>query len=154
AEWYWARNRQRRGPYTWAQLQEMARCGGLHREDMVWQRGTPRWVGAGSLEGLFSETAAALPAPAGVPVPVAAPVVVGVEPARVWRLDPAGPALPEPEWYYARNRTKFGPLTWDEFRELASRGEVLSGDMVWRRGTQRWVTAESVAGLFGEEPPA
>src|SRR5262249_44572253 len=31
---------------------------------------------------------------------------------------------------------------------------IESGDMVWRRGTQRWVAAESVGGLFGEEPPA
>lgn len=54
ANWYVvARNNQKIGPLTLAQLQARAATGQLRVTDRVWQEGTPKWVAAGSVKGVF-----------------------------------------------------------------------------------------------------
>ena len=52
------------------------------------------------------------------------------------------------EWFYARDKQKLGPYSWGELRHRATTGELQAEDMVWQRGTQRWLTASTVPGLF------
>src|SRR5438045_2984856 len=51
--WYFARNKQRIGPVPFAHLQQLAASGQLLPADMILEQGTPRWVPAASVEGLF-----------------------------------------------------------------------------------------------------
>lgn len=48
-----ARNGQRHGPFTSAQLRAMAVAGQITRTDMIWKEGWTRWVAAGEVKGIF-----------------------------------------------------------------------------------------------------
>ncbi len=74
-------------------------------------------------------------------------------------------AVPTPaKWYYARNQQQVGPLSSAQLRELAAAGTLLPTDLVLRSGTEKWVAASRVKGLFttaaaapavpAEPPPA
>src|SRR5207244_11899961 len=52
--WYYARGKQRVGPVPFSPLQQLANSGQLQPVDMILQEGTPKWVPAGSVAGLFS----------------------------------------------------------------------------------------------------
>ncbi len=59
------------------------------------------------------------------------------------------PNQPAPhEWFYARQKVKVGPLTWEQLWQLAREGKVLPSDMVLREGTGRWTVAAEVPTLF------
>jgi hypothetical protein len=51
--WYFARHKQKLGPFSWGQLRQMAAFGLLERADHVLQEGTTRWREASEVEGLF-----------------------------------------------------------------------------------------------------
>jgi hypothetical protein len=55
AEWYYAKGKQKAGPVTKAQLQELVRTGELGRTDMVWKQGMAKWTQAGQVPGLFGD---------------------------------------------------------------------------------------------------
>ena len=55
--YYIARNKQRLGPYSLAQLQEFARAGQLQQEDMVLPQGQQKWIQASAIAGLFPSKA-------------------------------------------------------------------------------------------------
>lgn len=56
-------------------------------------------------------------------------------------------------WYYAKEGRRFGPVEEIELRELAARGGLLPGDLVWNPGLKdRWVPAHSLIGLFPAHP--
>jgi uncharacterized protein (TIGR03066 family) len=55
ANWYVARNKQKSGPYSSAQLKRMAASGQLGPEDMILREGQKQWVTAGTVRGLFPE---------------------------------------------------------------------------------------------------
>ena len=59
ANWYVARNKQKSGPYSSAQLKRMAVSGQLGPEDMLLHEGQKQWVKAGAVPGLFPEPASA-----------------------------------------------------------------------------------------------
>lgn len=80
--WHLARQGQQFGPYTWPQIQMMAREGHIQPGDLLWGPSLPQWTPAGRIQGL------ALPPPAAPPSPrpaVGAPVP-----------PPAAPAYPPP----------------------------------------------------------
>ena len=56
-EWFIARNKQRLGPFTWAQLVEQAARGELAGTDMVLQKGAGKWLPAQSVPGLIAAQA-------------------------------------------------------------------------------------------------
>jgi hypothetical protein len=62
-----------------------------------------------------------------------------------------GAAGGTPSWYVARGGQKAGPFAWGHLQAWAARGDLLPGDMLWRRGMPRWVPAGSLAGR--QEPP-
>lgn len=55
-QWYYARGREKVGPFTAAQLKQLARSGQLARSDMVWKEGTAKWMQAAQVRGLFDST--------------------------------------------------------------------------------------------------
>ena len=59
ASWYVARNNQKTGPYTSAQLKRLAASGQLGSEDMLLREGQKQWVKAGTVRDLFPEPVSA-----------------------------------------------------------------------------------------------
>ena len=55
-EWYYAHDKQRHGPVSWEQLQQLAAKGDLQPTDMLWQKGTLKWQAAGCFPRLFLQT--------------------------------------------------------------------------------------------------
>jgi uncharacterized protein DUF4339 len=51
--WYFSRHKQKVGPFSWNQLRQMADLGLLQRSDHVWEDGSPRWLEASAVAGLF-----------------------------------------------------------------------------------------------------
>lgn len=52
------------------------------------------------------------------------------------------------QWYYARQGQRSGPVSAEQFKELASSGQILPSDSVWKKGMEKWVPAGSLKGLF------
>ncbi|MFO0928797.1 MAG: GYF domain-containing protein [Gemmataceae bacterium] len=67
--WYVARNKKKTGPYTTAQLRQMAADGELAPGDMVLREGQTQWTKASTVHGLFPEAAATPHAPPPPPPP-------------------------------------------------------------------------------------
>ncbi len=55
-------------------------------------------------------------------------------------------------WYYVRNGTQTGPVSFDELKSAAAAGQLAPIDLVWQEGTPDWVPARTVAGLFAGPP--
>jgi hypothetical protein len=69
--------------------------------------------------------------------------------------EPAKPASAAPavgSWFCASNKQKLGPFSWEQFRTLARTGQLKPDDMVFQHGTQRWLAASAVPGLFPIPP--
>jgi NAD-dependent dihydropyrimidine dehydrogenase PreA subunit len=58
-----------------------------------------------------------------------------------------------PQWFYARGKQRVGPLSTAQLRALAASGSLSPADMVTRTGSQKWVPAGQVKGLFPEAAP-
>ena len=56
------------------------------------------------------------------------------------------------KWYFKLMGEMIGPLTSDEFRERALSGQVTAETLVTKEGTDRWIRADHVAGLFDLAP--
>jgi GYF domain 2 len=78
-KWHLARGEHRAGPYSWAQLVEMARGGQIAPTDLVWQEGAPQWLPASSFAGR-------LPLPGGAPPPAAPGLLYHLKRALEWNL--------------------------------------------------------------------
>jgi serine/threonine protein kinase len=59
--WYYARARQKLGPFTLAQLRQLTADGDLGPKDMVWQQGAQKWTAVSELP--FFSTLETVPAP-------------------------------------------------------------------------------------------
>jgi NAD-dependent dihydropyrimidine dehydrogenase PreA subunit len=59
--WFYARNGQQVGPLSSTQLRELAAAGTLTPADLVWREGTPKWLAASKVKGLFPATPAEQP---------------------------------------------------------------------------------------------
>jgi hypothetical protein len=55
-DWYYAQNSERKGPVPFAKLKAMAASGWLAPDDLVWQPGTPNWLPARDVDGLFASS--------------------------------------------------------------------------------------------------
>jgi uncharacterized protein DUF4339 len=72
-QWYVARGKVIRGPYTRAQLQRAASNGSLQVTDLLRQGAEQNWIAAGKISGLFPAPAGAVPAAVPVPPPLPTP---------------------------------------------------------------------------------
>jgi len=90
--WHLARQGQQFGPYTWPQIQLMAREGHIQPGDLLWGPSLPQWTPAGRIQGLALPPPAA-PAP---PRPAAgAPAPPPAAPAYPPSAPPPAPAAPQ-----------------------------------------------------------
>ncbi len=55
-KWFYAQNKERKGPITALRLKQLAREGWLTPDDLVWKEGMPEWVPAGKVRGLFGSS--------------------------------------------------------------------------------------------------
>ncbi|WP_166826359.1 DUF4339 domain-containing protein [Thalassoroseus pseudoceratinae] len=51
-------------------------------------------------------------------------------------------------WHYLLDDEAEGPVSRDQLRELADAGVITPEDLVWRKGTEDWIPARKVRGLF------
>ncbi len=56
------------------------------------------------------------------------------------------------EWHYSKNGQALGPVSSAQLKELASTGQLLPSDLIWKEGLAEWKVAGSVKGLFAEPP--
>jgi hypothetical protein len=150
-QWYCRLMGAEMGPFTAAQLVEMARTHQLTPEDMVRRGPEGEWVAGYRVRGLFddearSRTVAATPPPA---TPKAAKPNVRATPA------PAAAAAPqaagdEVGWFYISHGAKYGPLSFGILQQRCRNGQLRPTDRVWSTLTPKWSQAENVDGLeFG-----
>ncbi len=59
----------------------------------------------------------------------------------------------DPKWFYAKRRTKYGPIPKDELQELAQSGFLAPSDMVLQEGTPLWLPAQQLSWLFPQNSP-
>jgi GYF domain 2 len=55
------------------------------------------------------------------------------------------------DWYYTRDGTVFGPMTFDQLAEAADSGMLGKDDLVWRADMQAWTPAGLVSELRGPQ---
>jgi uncharacterized protein DUF4339 len=51
-------------------------------------------------------------------------------------------------WYYARGKSKHGPVSAKELKQLAESGKLQPTDLVWRTDMPDWRKASTIKGLF------
>jgi hypothetical protein len=128
--WYFARDGKTSGPFSGAQLQELAAAGEIRPQDIVWRDGTDKRVPAARVQKLF----AAPPAQGAAAGPPVQPCRPAPHPA-----PPAGAAATR-------------PITLAE--RLASREdlELAPGTKLWEAGAPAEPAGEERAGQ--EQSPA
>jgi GYF domain 2 len=52
------------------------------------------------------------------------------------------------EWYYAHDQNKIGPFSGRQMKDLATSGEILPTDTIWKAGVEKGVLACKVKNLF------
>jgi Domain of unknown function (DUF4190)/GYF domain 2 len=66
------------------------------------------------------------------------------------RLAEATSPVADQTWHYAHAGQEYGPLSFEELKQLASQGHLAFNDVVWTEGMTTWIEAFSVNGLFPE----
>src|SRR5207249_2694422 len=56
-------------------------------------------------------------------------------------------------WYYTRDRKPFGPVSFEQIKELARAGQLLPDELIWQEGMAQWAPARTVEGLYPAPPP-
>lgn len=57
------------------------------------------------------------------------------------------------QWYLSRQGQQYGPYSWEQLREFAGSGQVMSEELIWGSGMTDWVKAAEVEGLFNTAQP-
>lgn len=52
------------------------------------------------------------------------------------------------QWHVGRGGRQSGPFSTEQVREMAARGELSRGDLVWKQGMADWVDCASIEGLL------
>jgi len=52
------------------------------------------------------------------------------------------------EWHYSKNGKRFGPVSSQQLKELAAKGQIDPADLVWKEEMTEWKPAKSIKGLF------
>jgi len=160
--WYYVRDGVQTGPMSFEELQAAAVGGAFAPTDLVWQEGTPDWVAAEMVYGLFDgPRPAALPSrPALAPVPAAPakrPEPLHPAPARAGRTPGRAGEILQLALLFLRRAAEPNPATIaptpDEEDRLTQAGvadPTARKYAVWRRAVL-WVAAvpTAFAALFG-----
>lgn len=125
-DWFYSPGgRAAQGPVSAARLKELASAGRLQPTDLVWREGTPEWVPARRVRGLFS--------------------------TREERTPPEHPPLvpvPTERSYWVQNkRATDGPCSLATLRERLAGGTLKPQTLACEVGRQDWVSVASIIGL-------
>jgi hypothetical protein len=60
----------------------------------------------------------------------------------------------KPKWIYARDGVQRGPVTSKDLQALATRGELLPTDVIWKEGMKDWVRADLSSLVFPDSAEA
>lgn len=52
------------------------------------------------------------------------------------------------QWHVGRGGQSTGPYSTEQLREMAVRGKIVPGDLVWKEGMAEWVDCATIQGLF------
>jgi Mg-chelatase subunit ChlD len=119
--WFFSRSGQTFGPFSWEQLQGLARDGRLLPSDLTAHEGGAQWLPAAAIAGLFSAPVAAAPLPPAPVAPPAPPARVAPPAAQQPQVVGVTPAHPRPA---AAARTRPQPARGPEGRRVPGGGFV------------------------------
>lgn len=57
------------------------------------------------------------------------------------------------QWYYAKQGQRFGPISFENLKQLGVSGKITSTDLIWRTGMANWTPAGKVEGLSFVQTP-
>lgn len=58
-------------------------------------------------------------------------------------------------WFFTKDgKQRHGPFSDTQLRQLVTSGKLSPSDMLWQEGSTQWVPANSIDGLFSQEPVA
>lgn len=52
------------------------------------------------------------------------------------------------EWFYSKAGKRFGPVSGQQLKELAAKGQLDPADLVWKEGMAQWLPASKIKGLL------
>src|SRR5262249_5675238 len=55
-------------------------------------------------------------------------------------------------WFLTRNGEKYGPYSVPQLKQLATKGNLVPDDLLWREGLPAWVKASTVGEVFPRPP--
>jgi hypothetical protein len=145
-EWYCRLMGSELGPFSGAQLLDMARKHRVTPEDLVKKGSFGEWVPAYRVKGLFAEADMAPSIPVGLPAAAMqrqnhSGPLEAADPAR--RIDPPK----RDEWFFISAGQKFGPMPFERLQEQISAGRLHATDRVWSTAAPKWCEARRVRGL-------
>jgi hypothetical protein len=137
------------GPFTAAQLVEMARSHQLTPEDLVRRGADGEWVPGYRVRGLFADEARSRTVAATAP-PADSPAAPSAAATPAPTSDQGSQPRDEVGWFYISQGAKFGPLPFEALVERCRSGQLRPADRVWSTLTPKWSQACQVDGLeFG-----
>ena len=119
--WYYSKDDQQSGPVSLQSLREFAASGSLHPSDLVWTTGMTDWARADAIAEIFPD-----------------------------HFEPSDASSPT-HWFYARGGQRFGPVSFQNLKELAASGGIQRGDLTWTEGMTEWARADKIVGMFQGE---
>ena len=154
------------GPHTVEELRGLVKDGLLTKEDTVWKEGTDDWLGASEIKGLFSWQPPQIKSNEML-IKFKCPECdnsFSVEKEMAGRAAkcPCGKDIVVPEPYSGEDESQpeetrwicvirgeeYGPHTVEELREFVRNGRLTRDDTVWKEGTEDWLGASDIEGLF------
>lgn len=151
SNWYVKRGEKRDGPYTSAQMKDMVLKGHLLPIDFVARGDGWEWMPASKVKGLFAAkdgSATSVVPPSASPSPPSTPH----RNRPTFHSSDRRTHMAE-QWYYARNGKQHGPLTDEELKQVAIKGDLSAADMVWKEGMAEWAAASTIKGLLPASVP-
>lgn len=133
-EWYFMAHDDQYGPIPFADLLEMSRSGQLAEDDSVRQGADGEWVSADSIAELLPHLAPADSA------------------ASNTSPDDSDDSDDSDEWYGRVLGSEIGPMSFDNLKLIARRGELSEDDEVRRGADGPWVVANTIENLFHAAP--
>lgn len=112
--WWYSKGERQFGPYSAAELREIAASGQIAPSDLLWKDGLPNWLPASSFKGL-------LPPPSGAPVPPPLPV-----------------RPPGTRWWYADSNQAIGPVSQSDLLQRLDAGLINLDTLIWEPKWIEW----------------
>jgi GYF domain 2 len=129
--WYYRKNGTQYDPVASRELKAMAASGKLSPSDSISREDLSGWRTAGSLKGLLT--------------PVAAPAKANASAGQPSQTTSS-------QWFYKKGHKSFGPVSSQQLKELADKGDLQPDDVVGRIGMPGRRATLLVKGLFTVAP--